>query len=87
MGLEECPPQPVTGYPPEKSLGLYCNHQDFYSLVMKPGMCQAESDTLAALAMLKHGQIPEVVAKDFVLPQQRGVRTRSSSRIRESNNK
>ncbi|KAJ4002600.1 NAD-dependent deacetylase hst3 [Fusarium irregulare] len=87
MGLEECPPQPVTGYPPEKSLGLYCNHQDSYSLVMKPGMCQAESDTLAALAMLKHGQIPEVVAKDFVLPQQRGVRTRSSSRIRESNNK
>ncbi|KAJ4124879.1 NAD-dependent deacetylase hst3 [Fusarium equiseti] len=87
MGLEECPPQPVTGYPPEKSLGLYCNHQDSYSLVMKPGMCQAESDTLAALAMLKHGQIPEVVAKDFVLPPQRGVRTRSSSRIRESNNR
>ncbi|RGP78203.1 hypothetical protein FLONG3_3682 [Fusarium longipes] len=82
MGLEESPAPFTTGFPPERSLGLYCSPQDSYSLVMKPGLCQAESDTLAALSMLKHGQVHEVVARDFVLPPQRGVRTRSSSRLR-----
>lgn len=82
MGLEESPAPYAAGFPPEKSIGLYCNPQDSYNLVMKSGLRQEESDTLAALSMLKHGQVHEVVARDFVLPPHRGVQTRSSSRLR-----
>ncbi|RGP61567.1 hypothetical protein FSPOR_9893 [Fusarium sporotrichioides] len=82
MGLEESPAPFVTGFPPERSLGLYCSPQDSYTLVMKPGLSQHESDTLAALSMLKHGQVHEVMARDFVIPPQSRVQTRSSSRLR-----
>ncbi|KAM0494631.1 hypothetical protein ACHAP8_008499 [Fusarium lateritium] len=82
MGVEEPHSPFVTGYPPERSLELYCSLQDTYSLVMKPGLRQEESNALAALHMLKNGPAHEVMAQDFVNPPQSRVQTRSSSRLR-----